>query len=304
MLIHVCFSSDDNYVQHLAVAMTSILFHQRPEDELVFWILDGGILYENKKFLENIIQNYTAQLHFVKVDASIFALAPIQTLADSISHVSYAAYYRLIISSLLPELDRIIYLDCDLICRASLSDLYNEYLGDDWIRGVVDIDVEKHTRRLSLDKYICSGVLLLNLHAWRRNGVEKLCFDFINDYPQRIVFHDQDVLNVVCQEHLSYLEPTWDAQACDTHLGKTSGFNNLAKTANIVHFIGGRKPWQPGCHHPFRKEYFYYLRMTPYRHFEYGYLWKRICYFLSHTKYSHGRKRWYIFGIKIWQKNF
>ena len=172
----------------------------------------------------------------------------------------------------------------------------------DWVRGVIDIDVAKHSVRLGLQKYFCSGVLLMDLRAWREHGVEQKCMDFLRNHADRIVLHDQDVLNIVCQEHLSYLDPTWDAQACETRLGKTSGFNELAKTANIVHFIGGRKPWHPGCKHPFRKDYFHYLRMTPYKDFEKRFFWMCVRHFFWHTKYSHGRKRWYCCGVRVWQK--
>ena len=122
------------------------------------------------------------------------------------------------------------------------------------------------------------------------------------DHADVIVLHDQDVLNVVCQDHLSYLDKTWDAQACETRQGRLSGFNDIARTANIIHFIGGRKPWHPGCRHPYRREYFRYLKLTPYRNFVWEYRWQWLWYVLWHTKYSHSRRRWYFLGIRVWQK--
>ena len=74
--------------------------------------------------------------------------------------------------------------------------------------------------------------------------------------------HDQDVLNVICQESLGLLDRTWDAQVCGTRQARLSGFNELGRTANIIHFIGARKPWLPGCRAPYRKEYFRYLALT------------------------------------------
>ena len=132
--------------------------------------------------------------------------------------------------------------------------------------------------------------------------VQEKCMAFIRDHADVIVLHDQDVLNVVCRDHLSYLDKTWDAQACETRQGRLSGFNDIARTANIIHFIGGRKPWHPGCRHPFRKEYFRYLRLTPYRDFVWEYRKAWLRYLLWHTRYSHGRRRWYLLGVRIWQK--
>ncbi len=301
MDIHVCFSADNNYAQHLAVSIASILHHKGSE-HIVFFVLDGGISEENRNTLRAMTEGKGAEIRFITVDDAAFRDAPIQTMQGTVAHVSIATYFRLLLPDILPDVDKVVYLDCDLICRSSLLPLYEEDMGQDWIRGVVDIDCAKHTARLGIQKYVCAGVLLLNLRAWRENGVEQKCMDFIRDHADRIDLHDQDVLIVVCQEPMSSLDRTWDAQACDTRLGRTSGFNELAKTANIVHFIGGRKPWHPGCKHPSRKDYFRYLRMTPYRDFESRFFWMQVRHFFWHSKYSHGRTRWYFCGVRVWQK--
>ncbi|MBR3881528.1 MAG: glycosyltransferase family 8 protein [Mailhella sp.] len=302
MDITVCFASDAGYARHLAVALASLLHNKARGDRLTICILDGGIAERDRRILEGMAQEGGASLRFVPVRGESFHDAPIQTLAGSVSHISRAAYYRLLLASLLPDVEKVIYLDCDLVCRGSLAPLYGLDMKGDWLRGVVDIDAETHRRRLGLRKYICSGVLLVDLKAWREHSVEERCTAFLRDHADMIVLHDQDVLNVVCQEHLGYLDRIWNAQACATRQGRLSGFNDVAKIANIVHFIGGRKPWQAGCQHPFRREYFRYLRMTPYRNMVWRWRWDCLIYALAHTKYSHGRKRWYVCGIRVWQK--
>lgn len=302
MRIAVCFSSDAGYARHLAVALASIFHHRDVTDELAVFILDGGIAEADKDVLHAMAVQNGATIRFLPVSKDVFFDAPIQTLGGTLSHVSKAAYYRILLAELLPEEEKVIYLDCDLVCRSSLAELYAQDMGTDWIRGVVDIDEKRHAERLGLERYVCSGVLLLNLKAWREEGVQEKCMAFIRDHADVIVLHDQDVLNVVCRDHLSYLDKTWDAQACETRQGRLSGFNDIARTANIIHFIGGRKPWHPGCRHPFRKEYFRYLRLTPYRDFVWEYRKAWLRYLLWHTRYSHGRRRWYLLGVRIWQK--
>ena len=302
MSIEVCFSSDDNYVQHLTVALASILYHKNTSDMLSVSVLDGGIKENHKRLLQDFVLQKGGSIRFLPVPDAAFADAPIQTQADKQTHISKAAYYRLLLADLLPDVDKVIYLDCDLICRSSLAELYARNMENDWIQGVVDIDEERHTRRLGLERYVCSGVLLLNLRAWREHHVQQRCLAFLRDHADQIVLHDQDVLNVVCQEHLSYLDKTWDAQACETRQGRLSGFNAVARTASIVHFIGERKPWNPGCRHPYKKEYFRYLALTPFRDFVQVHRRNCLRYLLWHTKQSHGRKRWYLLGIRIWQK--
>ena len=301
MNIELCFSSDDKYAQHLAVALVSAFYHRDASDNLSVSVLDGGIGEENRQILQRLARNYGATVRFLPVATDVFLDAPIQTQKGGRTHITRAAYYRLLLAELMPDVDKVIYLDCDIVCRSSLAALYDTDMGEDWIQGVVDIDEEKHRKRLGLERYVCSGVLLLNLRAWRDHDVQQLCMNFLHEHGDNVVFHDQDVLNAVCQEHLSYLDRTWNAQACETRQGRLSGFNDIARTANIVHFIGGRKPWHPGCRHPYRREYFRYLRLTPYEYFVWKYRLQCLCYAVWHTKYSHGRRRWYLLGIRVWQ---
>lgn len=302
MRIPVCFASDASYARPLAVAMASILRHRSADDELAFFVIDGGVSEADKAILRGMARKGGATLTFLALEQEMFDDAPIQTVEGGVSHISPAAYYRLCLPSLLPQEEKVIYLDCDLICRASLAPLLALDMEGDWVRGVQDIDAACHRRRLGLRRYVCSGVLLLDLAAWRRERVERRCLDFLRTSPERIVLHDQDVINVVCQGHLGYLDKTWNAQACATRLGRMSGFNELGKRAAVVHFIGSRKPWQAGCTHPFRAEYFRYLRLTPYRHSVWG--WRLDClrWALWHVKCSHGRQRWYCCGVRVWQK--
>ena len=114
--------------------------------------------------------------------------------------------------------------------------------------------------------------------------------------------HDQDVLNVVCQESLGLLKKTWDAQICNTRQAKSSGFYALGPTANIIHFIGSRKPWLPGCRTPHREEYFRYLSLTPWAGYAGEFRKARLRHFLFHSRISHGRKKWYVCGIRVFQR--
>lgn len=95
--------------------------------------------------------------------------------------------------------------------------------------------------------------------------------------------HDQDVLNTVCQESLGLLEKTWDAQICNTRQARSSGFHALGATTNVIHFIGSRKPWLPGCRTPHREEYFRYLSLPPWA--RYAGEFRKVClrHFLFHS---------------------
>lgn len=301
MPIHICLSSDDNYAQHLGVTIASILANNTSEDQLFFHILDGGISRENRFRLESLRSLSAFGIEFLPVNAALFQGFPLDT--NGPSHVSLAAYYRIMLASLLPDVDKIIYLDCDTICRSSLAALYIEGREDFSLKGVIDIDAERHTGRLGLKRYVCSGVLLFNLKLWREQNLESRCFAFMREHADKVLLHDQDVLNIVCQDSLGYLDKTWDAQVCNTRQAKLSGFNELGRTANIIHFIGSRKPWLPGCRAPYREEYFRYLALTPWVGYAKDFRKTCLRHFLFHTRISHDKKKWYVCGIRVFQRD-
>lgn len=304
MRIAVCFSSDANYAQPLAVTLASIFFHKSASDELFIYILDGGILEADKAIIHAMAAQAGANVRFLPVGEDAFSHAPMQTQSGTLFHLSKAAYYRILLAELLPQEDKVIYLDCDIICRASLAELYAQDMGTDWIRGVADIDEKKNTQRLSLEHYINSGVLLINLKVWRAEHVQKKCLAFIRDHADIIILHDQDVLNVVCQGRISLLEDTWNAQFLKTRKRANTHFNSIAKSANIIHFIGTHKPWHIGFRLPFfKKEYFSYLKLTPYyKDFMREYRKASVLFFLWHSAYSHGYRRWYLCCVRVWKK--
>ena len=299
MTIHVCLSSDDKYARHLGVTIASILVNKAPEDELFFHILDGGISRENRSRLESLQNLASFKIEFLAVDTSLFQNFPLDT--DGPAHVSLATYYRILLPEFLPHIEKIIYLDCDVICRSSLAPLYADDMQGFSLKGAIYIDAESQYSRLDINRYVCAGVLLFNLAQWRRQDLEARCLAFIREHADKILMHDQDVLNVICQESLGLLDRTWDAQVCGTRQARLSGFNELGRTANIIHFIGARKPWLPGCRAPYRKEYFRYLALTPWAEAVRSYRKACLRHFFFHTRISHGRKKWYVCGIRVFQ---
>ena len=253
--MHIVLSADDNYARPLAVTLTSVLCNRAEGDALFFHVLDGGITNSNKQKLYRLIKKFSSTLNFISVQDQIFSGLDLRILSDS--HVTQAAYYRILLPSLLPE-ERCIYMDCDMICRASLAPLWNIPLGNCPVAAVRDIDADKHSLRLGLSQYFNSGLLLMNLEAMRKEKIQEQCLQFMRKHPDRIVMHDQDVLNCVLSGRIHELDMTWNCQVAKTHKCKETGFHALSRTANILHFIGHKKPWMWNCRAPGRIVYWKY----------------------------------------------
>ena len=166
-----------------------------------------------------------------------------------------AASFRLLLPELLPEYDKVVYIDCDVIVRQDIGRLFHEtHLGDNWLGVVFEAPIERQAERfraLGCDpmRYFNSGFLLMNLARMREEKVsEKLLEACRVSYLE---FPDQDALNQVCQGHVLPLSPLYNGIRTffipkyrpdfERQYGKDL-WDDVQKHATI-HYTGG-KPWQ------------------------------------------------------------
>lgn len=128
---------------------------------------------------------------------------------------SEAASYRLLLPELLPEYDKVAYIDCDVIVRNDIAKLYEETNLDGYLlAAVAEAAIEKQAERweaLGCDSrnYFNSGFLLMNLKQMREEGTTAKLLEALHaDYLE---FPDQDVLNIVCQGRTLLLPPIYNS---------------------------------------------------------------------------------------------
>ena len=165
-----------------------------------------------------------------------------------------AASFRLLLPDLLPEYDKILYLDCDIIVRQDVGKLYRETeLGENWLGVVFEAPIEQQAERFRAlgcnpNRYFNSGFLLMNLAKMREEKVtEKLLEACRVPYLE---FPDQDALNQVCQGHVLPLSPLQDSIRTFFILKYKPDFVRqyseelweAVQREGTIHYTGG-KPW-------------------------------------------------------------
>ncbi len=128
----------------------------------------------------------------------------------------------------------------------------------------------KHTRR-DPDNYFNSGMMLVDLLAWRREGVAEKALEYLQ-VSEVARYPDQDALNEVLESRWRRLEPEWNFQptayaAVEKRYAHLAEYLPALKVASrhprIVHFIGAVKPWHARCVHPFQDDFIAYSALTP-----------------------------------------
>ena len=259
--IPIVFACDDNYAQHLCVCIASILTNKKPDEQISIYVLDNGITEESKQKIISLNSISPFDIEFMPIDITRFDKCPI---TDSCKHISVATYFRFILPEILPNVDKILYLDCDICVTTSLYELYNTDIEEHYAAVVQDILDKESCERLNLDRYFNAGVMLINLKKWREDNIEEKLFEYCEKFHRKIVWVDQDVLNVILQDKLLFVDKKWNAQTSEC--ANTYDFNKIAKnTPGIAHFISYKKPWSKVNNSPNKKIYFKYLRLTPWK---------------------------------------
>ena len=250
--INVCISCDDNYARYAGVVITSVLINATGFDNLHFYILNGGISDENKNKIQSLSSIRDCKIDFVDIDENVFSdFRKITTHA----YISLPAYYRLKMPTLLPDVDRIIYFDCDVIVNTSLNDLFNIEVEEYSIAGVLDI--KKKMQKIK-PTYTNSGILVMDLKNMREQNLESKFFEYAQKHWNEIVCGDQEIINQVCKGKILNIDSKWNVQ-----ISNFTNRSDYTKNPAIVHFIGKNKPWQYASF-SYRKDLYYkYLQMSP-----------------------------------------
>lgn len=266
--------SDRGYVQHLATMLLSLVENNERHGVRIFVVSVGNS--ENVERVRAMLAG-RAVVSIISVDADKLP----EVTSDHQRYVTGAAYARLMMGDLLPAaLDRVLYLDCDLIVRGDLGDLWHTNLFGKTIGAVSDAVPPGArefacTRQLRLGllpeaPYFNSGVMLVALRRWRELGLGQRVFDFIRQHPERCVYgRDQGPLNVVAQNEWLPLDSKWNFQTgdiCDSY-DDVIRFKRIPRSVRdsikIVHFTSQSKPWHYLNYHPMKREYLAYRKRTP-----------------------------------------
>lgn len=276
-MIETALCTDNNYAMPAGVMIYSVCKHTKDVSFNV--IVSDDFSEGNKNRLKRITDSFSCKIQFIYIPEEIVEGFPVG-LDNQPAHISIAAYYRLFLGKLLPETtEKVIYLDCDLICQSDLRELWETELGDSPVAAVDDIPRpwQHQQERLGYDqsfRYFNSGVLLINLDWWRRNAVIDGFLKFIKESPEKIQFHDQDVLNYVFHENALFLPPKFNATDIFFHKEflnekfpySEAEVNDARYNPVIVHFTYKNKPWFKGGSHTYRDIFLSYKRQTPWKH--------------------------------------
>ena len=262
----ICFASDDNYAPYMGMAILSVLKNAAPKDTFHFYILDNKISDKNKQKLDSLHQQYDFELSYLPLDEKLFAKCDAKRANWTLS-----IFGRYLIPQLIPD-DKVLYLDCDVMVRSSLWNLWKTDLTGYYLAGMPDYNViqrgrlqERFGADFKAEEYVNSGVLLINNKKWRKENLFETLLDYSIKNASLLQWPDQDAINVICHARKKMLPERYNVMG---YLYKPDLFLNHPRFKQIIEerehpVIRHFHPWERNSFIPHREEYLALMCTSP-----------------------------------------
>ena len=265
--------ADKNFAKPAHVTLFS-LCHNNPDVEKNFHIITDSDSRETLECeLDGEEKRLGIKLNFHTIPKEWCSVLPVGQDGQS-SHITLASYYRLFLSSVLPEeIEKVLYIDCDIIVRGDVSGLLDTDMTGKAIAGVSDMnegDVRIYNRLgyYPCEGYFNAGVLVINLKYWRDHALQEEFLRYAQANRSILKFHDQDILIFTLRKSRISLPLRYNVQ--EQFLWKSPNFivwdrldeyNEAISQPVIVHYTAMIKPWHAECSHPWTDEYLKYVEI-------------------------------------------
>lgn len=253
--IHIAFCFDDNYAMPAGIAISSIILNNSDKN-LVFHLFANKVTDKKiSRFHQFNQQNVTLICYEVSDE---FSVNP-DTL---VLHVSASTCLRFVVPQILNKVtSRVLYLDCDVLCKNNLNELINTDLSDKYAAVVPDVDKTQEKQCLACDipygEYFNAGMIYINTDMWVNDNLTEKAFAMINS-GKVYKFADQDVLNILMKGKTVFLPKRFNVLTSLTVGGKEDSL--IDDAAVIIHYVTGNKPWYQLYLTPL---YEYYISSSP-----------------------------------------
>ena len=286
-MIHIACCSNEKLAPMFGVVVTSVGINVT-SDDVMMYLLHNGLKRSTVKRLQKIADRYNVGLKFLEIDLEILKDCPVD---EKIHYGNIMMYARLLLPSKLPNLDKVIYLDCDLVVCKDLKSLWETDVNDVAVTMAPDLLYQDKATlsRLGINNnYLNSGVIVMNLDYWRKHDVMKRLLAYISDKGNELIYNDQDSLNAILHDERRQLPvkynvtPHYFLKNPDNYPKEMHEEIRDARINPIIfHFLGKIKPWSLGCYLPGKNLFKKYQKASGWRHFTIEkYVFKRIVYTL------------------------
>ena len=261
--ISIAYCPNNAYTPFVYVSMISILSSKSASTYISFYIITSlHFLKTNMDFINSLYDQFdNFNITFIKIDNRY-------NNAFISRRMTQETYYRFSLGELLPSLNKIIYLDSDVIVYKDLYNLYNSKFNGKFVLG----QVTGNNRFKETGVYrINNGILCFNLYNMRKFQIEKIALEIIKK-GDHFLYHDQTLMNNFFKNYIGifpfeYHTRNWINFESVKQFNNVSGYTYdndylyfSTKYPSIRHFLGNSKPFHSERGHI--EDWWYFARKS------------------------------------------
>ena len=265
--LNIAYGVDRNFLFGSGISMTSVLINN-PDIDISFYIVTDYVDDEYLSHIESLAKTYSTSVTVFLFNNQEFRKLP------STKAWTYAMYYRYFAFEYLSaELDSVLYLDADVVCKGSLLELSEIKFNGEYAAVIHDIDEVrlKSGERLGIpalsDGYFNSGVVFANLIVWREQGLLSKAFAILFERQAGLLYFDQDVLNILFVGNVISLRRDFnciygvDQELVNKSIDEYKHY--ISKQTILIHYVGVTKPWHCWANYPAADFFMHAYKKSP-----------------------------------------
>lgn len=239
--INILMSVNKKFLEHIEELIYSLVNYTDKALKIYLMYVETELNNDDLEYIKKFVEG-TNQATVEPVKFDVRALEGMPVTDNEGAFFGMEAYSRLFCAFKLPEdMERILYLDADMICTGDIEELYNLDFDDKiWVAAPDNGIQEKDLNRLGLPldyKYINSGMLLINLKKLRTNYTERFIVEKIRENKDILIYPDQDFVNKIFKDEIKVVSTKYNLIAKDVR------YKDLDEKPLIIHYAGSTKPW-------------------------------------------------------------
>lgn len=230
-VINIAYGIDDNYARCMATSIASFCMNNKNKN-FCFYIVASDLSNKTKIKLKILAKDYNINIIIYEINKDFFRDMPI------VHEISLATYFRILLPNLVLDVEKLYYIDADIVCLKDADILFNINLEDNIIAAVPDskkMNIKRNADlKLKQHIYFNAGVLIIDIKEWNNNDTSDRILEVINKYKDIIKYEDQDALNIVLSKKVKYISKKFNCINL-----KDINIEEIV----LLHFANHPKPW-------------------------------------------------------------
>jgi lipopolysaccharide biosynthesis glycosyltransferase len=272
--LHVACATEGDYVGHSAAMLHSLLVNTTDASVHVHYLHGPDFAPTEARLMAEMVEANGGAISFLSVPDDLCRGLPTEGFTGK------ATWYRVLVPQLFPHLDRLIFLDLDLIVTESLRPLWKTDLKGSYVAAVTNVLPHHYADLLAAagfetTTYFNAGVLLMDLERMRQDRCTEAMVDYGVSNADSLVLRDQDALNAVLGRRRLPLDPRWNCMNSffvypwSADVFDADALEAAKRNPAIRHYEGPgiNKPWHYLCEQDSRELYVRHRRQTPWPRF-------------------------------------